>query len=371
MSAAQAHAEIPIDVIAGSKIGFEGLIQVDGYWFDNLFQNRDGLAGKDSEVGMRRAELVLKGKSTKFDWVLGYDARTKKYLDVNMKWKFGSNYVQVGQFKQINSLEELSSTRNNDFISKAPVTNISAVRRRLGVAFGSGGENWGYTANVFGQELTRKFGQEPGFGGRFYYAPIAGEGSVLHFGISAVKYDVSNNTQFGSAGQSVDLAKANLAEAGSILNIDRDRTYGLEALWVEGQFKVQSEFMRNRTITTRSDDPNRSVASGNNWYISGLWNISGESWGYKGGTPTTPLPKNLAAGMWQLGVRYDGASGNRDLDNGSDNESFTVGVNYYWRKNFKIMANYVAINNAKLSAVSGGNLNDDPNIFEGRVQFYW
>ena len=100
-----------------------------------------GNDGKDSEFEMRRAELVLKGKGTMFDWVLGYDAKANKYLDVNLKWKLGSNYVQVGQFKQVNSLEELSSTKNNDFISKAMVTNTFAVGRRVGFAYGDGGKN--------------------------------------------------------------------------------------------------------------------------------------------------------------------------------------------------------------------------------------
>ena len=46
--------------------------------------------------------------------------------------------MQVGQFKQPNSLEELSSTKNNDFISKAMVTNTFGVARRLGGAYSYG-----------------------------------------------------------------------------------------------------------------------------------------------------------------------------------------------------------------------------------------
>src|SRR3546814_8615559 len=50
----------------------------------------------------------------------------------------GNHFIQAGQFKQPNSLEELSSTKNNDFISKAMVTNTFAVARRLGVGAGYG-----------------------------------------------------------------------------------------------------------------------------------------------------------------------------------------------------------------------------------------
>ena len=45
--------------------------------------------------------------------------------------------------------------------------------------------------------------------------------------------------------------------------------------------------------------------SGDGFYVSGLWNITGETWGYKAGVPITPLPDEPGKGMWQLGLRYD------------------------------------------------------------------
>ncbi len=370
--AAQAHADVALDVIGGYEVSFEGLVQSDGNWYNNDAADLNGSAGnngKDSEFEMRRAELVLKGKGTMFDWVLGYDAKANKYLDVNLKWKLGSNYVQVGQFKQGNSLEELSSTKNNDFISKAMVTNTFAVARRVGIAYGGGGKNWGYAANVFGRELTRNLGQGQGFGGRFYYAPIVGDGSLLHFGVSAVDYDTSNDTQRWRIRPDADLATTRLIDTGNILNADRNRTYGLEGVWAGGPFKVQSEYMR--TTTTRTNNSAGADFSGDSWYVSGVWNISGETWGYKGGTPTTPLPSDPAAGMWQVGVRYDDASLNDGEIKGGDEHNITIGVNYYWRSNFKIMANYVAVKSSRFNSATGGDLSDDPDIFETRLQFYW
>ena len=82
---------------------------------------------------------MLKGKGPgNIEWVLGYDAKADKWLDVNAKYKLGgdaNHFLQVGQFKQPNSLEELSSTKNNDFISKAlghqHLRHRPSPRRRL------------------------------------------------------------------------------------------------------------------------------------------------------------------------------------------------------------------------------------------------
>ena len=370
--AGQAHADVALDVIGPYEVSFEGLVQADGNWFNNDVVDLNGSSGsdgKDSEFELRRAELVLKSKATMFDWVLGYDAKANKYLDVNVKWKLGSNYVQLGQFKQVNSLEELSSTKNNDFISKAMVTNTFAVGRRVGVAYGDGGKNWGYTANVFGRELTRNLGHGQGYGGRVYYAPIVGDGSLLHFGISAVDYDTNNDTQRWRIRPGADLATARLIDTGNILNTDRNRTLGLEGIWVGGPFKAQGEYMR--TKTTRNENTAASDFFGDSWYVSVLWNITGERWGYKGGTPSTPLPTDPASGMWQVGIRYDDANLNDGAIKGGDEHNITVGVNYYWRSNFKIMANYVAVKSSRYNSGLGSDLRDNPNIFETRLQLYW
>ncbi|MEO8161974.1 MAG: porin, partial [Arenimonas sp.] len=148
-----AFAEVEFDVIGGSEISFEGLLQADGYWYDsdlaNLGVSSGGSLGdgKDTDFGMRRAELVFKGKGPgMWNWVVGYDARADKFLDVNVQYKFSSfTFLRVGQFKQPNSFEELSSTKNNDFIAKAMTTNLQGVARRVGIAAGTGAANWTLT----------------------------------------------------------------------------------------------------------------------------------------------------------------------------------------------------------------------------------
>ncbi|MCY7355713.1 MAG: OprO/OprP family phosphate-selective porin [Lysobacter sp.] len=398
LAAPAAHAEIAIDVIADSEVSFEGLVQADWNAFDNdvALLNGDAQDGRDTDQELRRAEIVLKGKGPgNFEWVVGYDAKADKYLDVNIKYKIGGNgnhYIQAGQFKQNNSMEELSSTKSNDFISKALITNTWAVARRVGVTGGYGDNNWGVAVGAFDRELTRGLAQGKGFGGRGYWAPINDKGSILHIGLSYVSYDaeigVNNGLNIDNAYRfrtrpGADLAGTRLVDTGNVLNADRITTAGAEAFWVGGPVKLQGEFMKTEADRTQSVLPDFSGSGG---YVSALWNVTGETWGYKSGVPTTPLPNEPESGMWQLGLRYDTI----DLDDGGlragvtptsapivdgilggQMDTWTAGINWYWRSNFKFMMNYVKVDSSRYISTARRVVDDSPNILEARVQFYW
>ncbi|MGH8030938.1 MAG: OprO/OprP family phosphate-selective porin [Luteimonas sp.] len=409
MAAPAAHAEIVIDQIGGSEISFEGLVQGDSNWYDNDLADLNGAVGangENSEFSIRRAEIVLRGKGPgNFDWILGYDAAsqksvairntptgtatttvnsTGKFLDVNIKYRIGgdaNHFLQVGQFKQPNSMEELSSTKNNDFISKAAVTNTFGVARRTGVAYSYGKSDWSLTASYFGRELTRNLAHGSGYGVRGTWAPINDTGNILHFGVAYVNYDTDGNLSRIRARPDADLATVRLVDSGDIRDSDRIATTSIEGMYISGPFKIQAEYYTSDVARlTRSD----YTSTGG--YVQGLWNLTGETWGYRAGVPTTPLPNEPASGMWQLGLRYDTI----DLDDGSlrapliaggapvvagilggKMSTYTAGVNWYWRSNVKLALNYVKVSSSRYSPTARATLDDDPSIIEGRVQFYW
>ncbi|KAF1710479.1 porin [Pseudoxanthomonas kalamensis DSM 18571] len=375
LAAPAAQAAIAVDVIGGSEVSFEGLLQTDGYWYDNDVANLDADAGdgEKTDFGLRRAELVLKGKGPgNLEWTLGYDASGDgKFLDTNIKYKLGgskTHYVMLGQFKQPNSMEELSSTKNNDFISKAMITNTYTVGRRLGGSYNYGSDNWQVTASYFGRELTRNRAHGSGFGLRGGWAPINEKGNVFYVGASYVDYDVDGDTLRWRARPDADLSNR-LIDTGStgIRNADRTSTIGLESFWVSGPFKLQAEYMMN---TVKRYDTGFAAQPGDDFdssggYISALWNVTGETWSNKAGVPGTSGPKEPASGMWQLGLRYDTLDLDDGIVEGGSMDTITLGVNYYWRSNFKFMVDYV-----KATSDRRG-VSDDPSILEARAQFFW
>ena len=392
-----AFADLPLDVIGGSEVSFEGLVQADSYWYNNdvaILGSTGGATagdGVDTDFGLRRAELVFKGKGPgMWNWVIGYDAKADKFLDTNISYKFsGFTTLKVGQYKQPNSLEELSSTKNNDFISKAMTTNLQGVGRRVGIALGTGADNWTVLGSVFSRELTRNLGEGNGFGGRATWAPMLEEGNYLHLGLSGVQYDardagsaVGAVPAFDGDGRArfrvrpdADLTGTRLIDSGQITDGDKIRTIGLEGAWVHGSFKLQGEYMDTNLGRDTHDDYNFD-----SYYVTAVYNLTGESWGYKDGVITTPLPNEPASGMWQLGLRYDHA----DLNDGSftapatvtgvlggEESNWTVGVNWYLRSNFKLALNYVDVSSERYSSSKKLFVQDDPSIIEVRAQLYW
>ena len=394
---APAFAETEFDVIGGSEISFEGLLQADGYFYDEDIAKLGSTGGTtagdgtDTDFGMRRAELVFKGKGPgMWNWVVGYDARADKFLDTNVSYKFsGFTFVKVGQYKQPNSLEELSSTKNNDFIAKAMTTNLQGVARRVGISAGTGADNWTITGSAFTRELTRNLGEGNGFGARGTWAPILEPGNYLHLGLSLVDYDARDP---GSAvgvipvvdgdGRArfrvrpdADLTGTRLVDSGQFIDADKIRTVGAEAAWVHGPLKLQSEYMRTDVSRTAHSD-----YGFDSFYVSGVWNLTGETWTYKDGVVVTGLPNEPASGMWQLGLRYDHV----DLNDGAftapstvtgilggKESNWTVGVNWYLRSNFKLAMNYVKVSSERFNTSRKLFVKDDPSILEVRAQLYW
>lgn len=381
--ATTAHAQIAIDSVAGSDITFEGLVQADADWYDSGVADLDGDTGDgdDADYQLRTAQLYLKGKGPgNFGWVVGYDAKADKWLDVNAVYKFdgGKQFVQVGQFKQPNGLEGLSAAKHNDFMSQAMVTNTFAVGRRLGATYGYGHPydrtsghvddafgrhgDWGVSASYFGRELTRDLAHGSGYGVRGTWALMNAENRILHLGLSYVDHDTPADTVRLRARPNADLTPVRLVDTGSLSDTDRVATIGAETFWVYGPFKLQGEYMSTRVdrYSTGSED-----FSGTGGYLSGLWNLTGQTWAYKGGEPALKVGPATGTGMWQVGLRYDVLDLNDNAVQGGRMENWTAGVNWYWRSHLKFVLNYVQVDSER------GDVNDNPNITEARVQLYW
>lgn len=386
--ASPAFAELNVDVIGSSEIAVEALIQGDTDRFsdDFAFSRLDGQALSTAQTAslssaygdlvpdsnLRRAEFVLKGKGPTYDWQIGYDMSASsgrgKWLDVYYRRRVNADWTaRVGQYKQPNSLEELTSTRNNDFISKALTTNAFGVARRLGAELAGTGALWTLTGSAFARELSTGLAVGNGAGVRGTYTPMADEINTVHLGLSGIVMDTQGDRTRLRVRPDADLANLRLVDSGDLVDATSLHTLGAEAAWLHGPLKLTGEYMRQ----TIQRDATANFNS-DSWYASGIYNLTGENFTYKQGIYSTPLPNQPSRGMWQAALRYDTINLDDGMVNGGKEDNLTVGVNWYWRQNVKLMANYVKVNSDRVVRLSGVPsaiaVSNDPDIIEMRVQ---
>jgi len=371
-----ARADLNVGTIGDYKVIFESLLQADANYFSNDFGSRTGTALTPAQrtsntftddTELRRARLIFKGKNARSDWSVAYEANTNRWLDVFFRHKIGAfSSLRLGQYKQPNSMEELSSTKYNDFVAKSVTTSAFAIARRLGVEYSTGGVPWTLTGSAFSRELTNNGQKSAGYGVRATYAPImnmsdtvSGQADqVLHLGISMISYDPSKDTVRLNVRPEADLANIRLIDTTNLTDVDGARQLGLEAAFLQGPLKINAEY-----VDASYSRKTHSEYSPNSWYVSGVYNLTGEKFGYAAGMYSVRAA-DTQAGLWQLAARYSKINANDAAVLGGEQNIMTVGVNWYWRANFKFMANY---NITRSSSIRTG-IDNDPNIVELRAQ---
>ncbi|MGE0386140.1 MAG: OprO/OprP family phosphate-selective porin [Gammaproteobacteria bacterium] len=308
-------------------------------------------------------------------------------------------YIQVGNFKEPFSLDELNSSNSDPFIEQA-LPNVFYLSRLIGIQGSTWGRTWTLTGGVFGDNIAPGANQ-PGctgsgctgndtegysFTGRFTWSPIHSESSdrVLHFGLAGSwrRPDMGNVVRYAARPESF-VARDALIDTGSIGRVEAIRRVGVEAAGNYGPLSLQGEYFYNGL---ERDGPNVRDVDFDGWYILGTYVLTGESRVYKfeEGVFDNPKPRRIVGkggiGAWELAMRYSAV----DLEDAEiatancrvtpaatitcgSQSNFTFGVNWYPNTNLKFMANYV-----KVLDLDGGLFDGaSPDIFQLRAQAYW
>jgi len=314
-----------------------GRIHFDAYAFD-----RDR-ASTTGTTEIRRARLTLAGKAFGWEYKVEQDFSAGDNLaglrDVFMARKALGGKVTIGHFKPYRSMEEMTSS-NEITMMERPFSSATGLYNgrqfQQGVGYLKAGDNYSFGATVFnlrGASSPRNEGI--GAAGRLTYAPINNDKSTLHFGVSASTENNNNGSgnmtavanYAGRRGPAQTIATTTGASGDSVDVI------GLEAAGAFGPMYFQSEYA-NATFNQpigRSQDVET-------FYVMGSWMLTGEHKVYKAGTGVFGSAKPGAKGAWELTGRYDTIE-NKDVAN-REASSTTLGVNYYFSPNVRLMFNY-------------------------------
>ncbi|MBA3486590.1 MAG: porin [Lysobacter sp.] len=312
-----------------------GRIHFDAYAFD-----RDQ-ASTTGTTEFRRARLTLAGKAFGWEYKMEQDftggTTTEGFRDVYIAKKALGGKFTIGHFKPYRSMDELTSS-NEITMMERPFASASGLysgrQFGQGVGYLRGGDNYSVGATVYNlRNAASPRNEGVGAAGRVTFAPINNDNSTLHFGLSAS----SENANRGSAdmrasvgyagrrGPSQTIATTTGASGESV------ETVGLEAAAAFGPLFFQSEY-----ATATFNQPVGGSQDVDTSYVMGSWMLTGQHKPYKAGNGVFGSAKGN--GMWELTARYDTIE-NKDVLN-LEASSTTLGVNYYFNPNVRMMFNY-------------------------------
>jgi phosphate-selective porin OprO/OprP len=143
--------------------------------------------------------------------------------------------------------------------------------------------------------------------------------------------------------------------------------FNFELLFIWRSFHAQLEFFL-ADVSAPSGVAAEPQFSG--WYVEvGYW-VTGEARKYKGGVCDRTSPrKNFHGGdggwgAWQVAVRFDSLDLIDDTIVGGEQVTYTLGVNWHWNPNARVMFNVIFAN-----VEEPGTPDIDIEVFQMRFQF--
>jgi len=345
------------------KAGFQ--IVTDAAWFMHEKQTTE-----NQEI--RRARLYLKGKLLKS---LAYEVEYS--LTAGGKWKDlyliysalpNDLVLTLGHTKEPFGLEALTSSKYNTFMERA-LPDMFISDRKLGLLLEweeHQKNDYGYGASIglFGPSINDLDGKDGKDGkhslaARAYHATYLNKKSFIHVGLSGAYNNIGDQklklSTRAESHQGSKILKSKIAYT------DYTLRYGIEAVYQNGPFSLQSEYLYDSITTIQDASYNFS-----GWYAQASYFFTDDARRYKlkEGVygrikPAHPVGKD-GIGAWEGALRISNVNlNNHDKTDGEAYE-YTVGLNWYLIENMRVMANYITTD---LGAI------ETPQIIQLRLQY--
>lgn len=352
----------------GFSVRVGGRIQADAAMYDtDVVDHGDG-----SEI--RRARLFMSGTLWRvWDYKFQYDftgTGSDGIKDAYVAYtELGPAEIQAGHFKEPFSLQNMTSSKHNNFLERG-LPDLLAPDRSIGAAINAGTDHWSASAGVFGTGVDDPAGNSDeslGVTGRATYAPINSDGRVLHFG-GALSYR--------DTGQDKTLTFSNRPESHvtdirlvNTMAVDADNfyRYGVEAAWVYDRLTLQGEYLGVSVDRAIAGNPDVDF---DGYYAEIMWFLTDDQRTYSGssGEFKAVKPSSIVGyggiGAWQIGARISNVDLIDGDINGGEEDNLTLGLNWFPNANLRFSANYIKV----LDTMGGPFAGDEPDIFTVRGQ---
>lgn len=455
--AAEAKSKKQINVVNKDGLRFEnedksvsvavgGRIHADYRNFDHGSndKNTSGNTANESDTfDMRRARINISGQLfNNYTFQLSGDfaggttgnSGTGSTAILDQAW-FNVNYwaplqFRVGQFKVPISMERKMSSNSLDFLERSLHDSLGSYEDRGAMVWGVPKDGITYAIAAVNGEGNKNRNDadsrvskpEIQANATVNFAQLMdNKDAVYHLGVGFANGDISKNNNASGTG-SISAAADNtfwlagtnslrteargvnflklpgLISTNGVSNEVNRQRFAVEGAAAFGPVKVASEWMRNSFSgdLTATKDFDADIDA---WYVSALWNITGEKFAdfYKEGIFTAVKPANnfdlgKGGGTWQVGLRYSHidasdfnnstfvgtsvannvgrvtAANTATSTNTFEAGAWTVGLNFVPNPNTRFMLNFIQTN-FDTPILIENKLKDNEKAITARAQF--
>ena len=340
LSAALALGQTRTEKLEGSV---NGRVYFDGTAF---FKDKTHLGSGATISDIR---LGVSGKYENFSGKIdiGFAKKTISLKDVFIQYNFRSNsYARIGHFAEPFGLDYMESSGNIRFINAGCVTEAFAPGRKLGLEYIGWSKNFWYAGGLFGdthfdQRLDYKGNDGYALTARGVYNPCRSEEHVLHIG-AAASFRTPDATKEGVAGRAVSYGAnlGSMANSTKFVNADItdvNHTFKVtgEFIGAMGRFSLQGEYFYVQA------DRKHDLKTYKAWGTYGQMGFLAIGNGYEYATSWARL-ELPEPGSLEFAVRYSCLDLNDKETEilGGQQQQFTFGCNYYWKKFIRLRLNY-------------------------------
>jgi phosphate-selective porin OprO/OprP len=353
--------------------------------YNDLYEMQDSLPGG---FLLRRARFALKSQLWhhwygEIDMDFAEESAAVKDAYISYRGLFdGNGRVRVGNFRQPNGLEEVTTSRNLMFMERSQGTECFVVGRRMGLEVTQWMPKFRWSASVFGadvEEYLKEANEQINFAARLNWAPIQTDDSTLLIGgsgtlqkpmfIGEFEGEKSPSKVKLNSRPESNVSDTKFVYAG-IKDVEKFNTFGGELAYVKQRFMAQGEYMVANL--TRFEDLESISYNGGYVFASYFLTNDTHSYDHKDAEFARVTP-NAKGGAWEVAVRYsmvdlnDADAGSKAM-NGKSN-SMTLGVNYYPNPNVKLMLNYGMVDNDEYATGKDNQYNGDYDFSYLQMRF--
>ena len=346
-------ADDSYSIKVGGRLHAQGAMHLN----DDQFSTVDPTDGTE----LRRARIEMSG-TIQEDWRWAAEAdfanNGARILDWWLSYQGWDDVaITAGHQKQPYSLSLEMSSNDIAYIERS-IDNalvVPFVDRAIGLRLDTNGTNWFFAGGLFGESVGPTDDGNPdgneGWGavGRFIYAPVITDHSIVHLGVrGAHRLPADNRQEVRIRDETHNFSNLRIVDTGAIQNVDSTTLFGPEIGLSYGPFTLLGEYN-----VAQFDRENGSTLEFTSWHVGFNWLFGAapyaKSYKIDSGEFKRPVPlqdfswANGGWGAFELAARYASIDLNDGDVVGGTEDAATFAANWYINNNVRLMFDWTHI----------------------------